>query len=125
MNNLHQIKENDFLKYFKNLFKVKSVDKQDNGAVVINFYYRSLKQHNAKLYKDGVYKIYPEYLTEKLKRATSEEIKFLLSRIRNLNSEKIGINNINLIELKNNENLNEVECIDFLKSRGYLIYKRQ
>ena len=37
MNNLHQIKENDFLKYFKNLFKIKSVDKLDNGTVVINF----------------------------------------------------------------------------------------
>lgn len=77
------------------------------------------------MYKDGVYKIYLGYLTEKLKRATSEEIKFLLSRIRNLDSERMGIYNSNLIEIKNNENLDEVKCIDFLKSKGYLIYKQQ
>lgn len=125
MHNLQNIKENDYLKYFKNLFKIKSVEKLNSGGLLITYYFRSIEKDNAKLYKNGVYEIRSGYLTEKLKRASPKEINFLLSRIKNYNSENGELYKGNLSNVKNEERLNENDCIEFLKSKGYLIYKQQ
>lgn len=106
-NIVNDIKHEDFLKYQKNIFQVKRVEKIDNYDVVIHFYYRAIKQQNGQLYKNKSYRARINHL----RFATTEEIEFLNSKIKK--PGKI-----------NTRSLNEEECIRFLKEKGYLIYKQ-
>ena len=123
MNELILIKENDYVKYFKNIYLVKDFKELEKGRYRLSFYFRSIKKKNAKLYKDDSSKI-NGYLARKIKKATPEEIKFLHSRIR-LKFPHLDLPSIeNSEELKNRQELNETDCVEFLKSKGYLVFKQ-
>ncbi len=121
MHNIVDIKENDFVKYFKNVFQVRSVKKLSNGGCQIHYYFRTSKNKNGKLYTNDVYTIDVSYLVDNLKKASPEEVSLLLLRIKKYNSGyKITSQN----GIENNPGLNEEDCIIYLKSRGYLVSKK-
>jgi len=112
----------DFVKYLKCIYLVKEFQRTDNGLYVIEYYFRSIKKENAKLHSTNSDKI-TGYLAEKIKKATTEEIRFLTSRIK---SKKPNFD-LSLARKETNENtlhLNEDDCIAFLKNKGYLVYKQ-
>lgn len=122
MYNPIEIKENDFLKYAKSIYLVKHFKKNEFGRYNLSFYYRCIRKNNAKLYTNSFNSI-SGHSAETIKKATAEEIAFLTSKIKAKNP------NFNTSFIKPPLNpekwdLNGENCINFLKERGYIIYKK-
>lgn len=117
-----EIKKYDFVKYLKNLYLVEDFHKLENGQYRLNYLFRSIRKSNAKLHTNGFYDIYG-YLAENIRKATDEEIEFLISRIKQ-EHPNFDISIVNVNKATNFSYLNEDDCIDYLKSKGYLIYKQ-
>jgi hypothetical protein len=112
----------DFVKYFKCIYLVKKFHKTDNGHYIIEYYFRSIKKENAKLHSTNSDEIIG-YLAEKIKKATTEEIRFLTSRIKT-KRPNFDLSFARKETNENIQNLNEDDCITFLKNKGYLVYKQ-
>lgn len=113
---------NDFVKYLKCIYLVKDFYRDENGQYILEYYFRSIVKKNAKLHATKTFKI-SNYLAEKIKGATDEETRFLISRIKtespnfDLSFVKNGLN-------ESKQDLNVEDCIAFLKNKGYLVYKQ-
>jgi len=122
MNKSTEIQRNDVVKYLKCLYLVKDLEKLENGNFRLNYYFRITRKDNAKLHFNESYDI-SSYLLKQVKRPSTEEAEFLISRI------KVEHPNFDLSFIKQNKNkiksnLNENDCIEYLKSKGYLVYKQ-
>lgn len=117
MNEIIEIKRNDFVKYLKCIYLVKGFQKLDNGKYRLNYHFRSIRKDNAKLYTNEFDDIYG-YLSEKIKKTTIEETKFIISKI------KTEYPNFDTSFIKTELNLNVEDSIEFLKSKGYIVYKQ-
>jgi hypothetical protein len=120
MSKATEIKRDDFVKYRKCIYLVKDFQKLDNRKSRLNYYFRSIKIETAKLYSNGFDENY-NWQFECIKKASQEEVDFLVSRIRSEHP------NFDLSFLKMNKiklNLNVNDCIEYLKSKGYLVYKQ-
>ena len=115
------INKNDFIKYLKCIYLVKDFYRDENGYYILEYYFRSIIKENAKLHTTNLYKI-SGYLTEKIKKATSEETKFLISRIK-MESPDFDLSFAKAETTESKQDLNIADCISNLKSKGYLIYK--
>lgn len=122
MDEIIEIKENDIVKYLKCIYLVKGFQKLENGRYQLSYYFRSIRKDNAILHRNDSDEIYG-YLAEKIRKADSEEINSLIKKIKtkypnfDTSFQKTDLN-------KNTLNLNVQDCIDFLKSKGYIIYKQ-
>lgn len=122
MDEIIEIKENDIVKYLKSIFLVKGFQKLENGRYCLSYYFKSIRKDNAILHSNESDEIYG-YLAEKIKQADSEERKSLISKIKTKHPN--FDNSILKIDLKKNtQNLNVIDCIEILKSKGYIIYKQ-
>lgn len=120
MDEIIDIKQNDIVKYLKSIYLVKGFQKLENGRYRLSYYFKSIRKDNAKLHSNSSDEIYG-YLAEKIKKANPEEKKSLFSKI----STKHPTFMLPEIELnENTSNLNTKDCIEFLKSQGYIIYKQ-
>lgn len=122
MDEIIEIKENDIVKYLKSIYIVKGFQKLENGRYRLSYYFRSIKKDNAILHTNGSDEIYG-YLAEKIKKADSEERKSLISKIK-LKHPNFDTSLLKTDLNKNTQNLNVTDCIEFLKSKGYIIYKQ-
>jgi hypothetical protein len=114
------INTNDFIKYLKCIYLVKDFYRAENGDYILEYYFMSIRKENAKLHTSNSYKI-TGYLAEKIKKATTEETKFLISRIK---TESPNFD-LSLAKIEANESKQDVDdCITLLKNKGYLIYKQ-
>lgn len=120
MNELKTIKRNDFVKYLKCIYLVKDFQKLDNATFIISYYFRASRKAEAKIRINDVFNI-SSYNLKKIKKATSDETDFLIEKI------KLEHPNFDLsfyVATKKECFLNENECIEFLKNKGYLVYKQ-
>lgn len=117
-----EIKRNDFIKYLKCTYLVKDFVKLDNGYYNLSYYFRVNRKSNSKLHFNGVYRI-SGYSAEKIKKTSIEETYFLVSRIK-AEHPNFDLSFLNS-ELNQNESiLNEKDCIEYLKGKGYLVFKQ-
>lgn len=125
-------KFNDFeiLKYRKCIYLIKNlIETNDSlhGKYQVNYYFRITFKSGSKLYNDSS-EVHYEHNLKYYKNASREEIKFLINEIQNKFPE-FNINNINSLDDSKtkvssvDDFLTEKDCIEFLKNRGYLIYK--
>lgn len=114
------IKEKDYIKYFKCIYLVKDFYREEGGDYILVYYFRSIKKENATLHPANSYRI-SGYLAERIKKATADETGFLISRIKTENPKFDFSSDIQ--ETNGIRDLNVDECIAFLKSKGYLVYK--
>jgi hypothetical protein len=117
-----EIKKNDFVKYLKCIYLVKDFEKLDNGRYRLSYFFRSIIKDDAKLHFNEFYDI-SAYLTEKIKKPSLEETKFLISRIK-AEHPSFDLSFVKLDKNINEKKLNENECIEYLKSKGYIVYKQ-
>jgi hypothetical protein len=122
MDEIIEIKEYDIVKYLKSIYLVKDFQKIDDRKYRLNYYFRSIRKDSAKLHTNESYELYG-YLAEKIRKADLEEMKSLISKI------KVEHPNFDLSFLKkeikeNTLDLNIEDCIKFIKSKGYIIYKQ-
>jgi hypothetical protein len=75
------IKKNDFIKYLKCIYLVKDFYRTESGDFILVYYFRSIRKENATLHPANSYRI-SGYLAERIKKATTEETGFLISRIK-------------------------------------------
>lgn len=122
MDEIIEIKENDIVKYLKSIYLVKSFQKLENGGYRLSYYFRSIRKDNAILHTNESDEIY-SYHAEKIKKADLEERKSLISKIK-VKHPDFDTSLIKTDLKKNTQNLNVTDCIEFLKSKGYMIYKR-
>lgn len=121
MYNPIDIKKNDFVKYAKSIYLVKDF-KNLNGRYRLSFYFRAIKKDKAKLHTNSFNEI-TGYSSETIKRATAEEIAFLTSKIK-AKSPTFDTSFIKAEITTEKEGLNEEDCINFLKERGFIIYRQ-
>lgn len=115
------IKESDFIKYLKCIYLVKDFYRAESGDYILVYYFRSIKKDNATLHPANSYRI-SGYLAERIKKATTEETGFLISRIK---TERPNFDlPFPILETNESKDLNVDDCITFLKSKGYLVYKQ-
>ena len=120
--NIIDINPNNFIKYLKCIYLVKDFYRAENGQYILEYYFRSIIKENAKLHTDNSYKI-SGYLAEKIKKTTTEETKFLISKIKNEKPD-FDMSFAEILTNKHKQDLNIDDCITFLKSQGYLVYKQ-
>lgn len=120
----------EILKYRKCIYLIKNLIITNDslyGKYQVNYYFRITYKSGSKLHKDSS-EVHYEHNLKYYKNASQEEIKFLLNEIQNKFPE-FNINSFNFLD--NNKTkvssvkdfLTEEKCIEFLKDRGYLIYK--
>lgn len=123
MERIIEIKENDIVKYLKSTYLVKSFQKLENGKYQLNYHFRTIRKENAELHKNKTDELYG-FHAEKIKRADEKERKFLISRIR-AEYPDFDLSKLENDSQRTKSELNEANCIEFLKNKGYLIYKQQ
>lgn len=119
---VNDIKEYDVVKYLKSIYLVKSFIKLENRTYQLNYYFASIHKSGAKLYNNKTKEISIFY-GERINRATDKEIKFLLAKIHNIHP---NFDTSNIEKSLKSETLifNEKNCINYLKSKGYIILKQ-
>jgi len=122
MNNIIEIKRTDFVKYLKCIYLVKDFQKLDNGRYRLSYYFRSIIKDNAKLHMNDS-DVISNYLTEKIKKPTLDELKYIISRIK-AEYPDFDLSFFKSETIKDNSDLNEIDSIEYLKSKGYLVYKQ-
>ena len=123
MYNAIDIKRNDIIKYMKCIYLVKDFQKLDNGKYLLNYYFRSIRKDNAKLNINDSYEI-SGYLVETIKKASPEESNFIITRINSVYPNYDTSFYRNQKDKNEQKTLNENDCIDFLKKKGYIVYKQ-
>jgi hypothetical protein len=121
-NEVIDIKPNDFIKYLKCIYLVKKFYRDEKGQYILVYYFRSIKKQNAILHSTNSYKI-SGYLAEKIKKATTEDTLFLISRIKT-ESPNFDLSFARQETNENSQDLTVDDCITFLKGKGYLVYKQ-
>lgn len=119
---MNEIYKYDIVKYLKCIYLVKDFHKLENGRYRLNYYFRTSKNDKVDLKMNDFYDFYSSDV-EKIKKPTLEERNFLISRIK-VKYPNFDLSFIKNVESKNIMDLNENDCIDFLKNKGYLIYKQ-
>lgn len=121
--NVINLKPFDIVKYLKCIYLVKDFFKNEDGKYVLNYHFKTINKSNEKLHSHNTYELYG-FHAEKLRKASKDEIIHFISRIKkekpdfDLHSiEDVCLDVTGII-------INEKECIDFLKSKGYLVYKQ-
>ena len=118
-----ELKPYNIVRYLKCIYIVKDFFKNEDGKYILSYYFRTINESNAKLYSNGSYAFYG-FHAEKIRRASRDETKHFISRIK---KEKPDFD-LQPVEnaFLNEENLsfNEKECLNILKSKGYLIYRQ-
>jgi hypothetical protein len=129
MNEIIKIKENDIVKYLKSIYLVKGFQKLDSGKYRLNYYFRSIRKDNARLHTNKSEELYNTSIVH-IKKTNLEEKRSLISKI------KVEHPNFDISFLKKSEiteiteitenalNLDIKVSIEFLKSKGYIIYKQ-
>nr|WP_319511408.1 hypothetical protein [uncultured Draconibacterium sp.] len=116
------IKKNDFIKYRKCIYLVKDFRKLENGKYRLTYFFRTINDKSAKLYLNEFTDNY-DWNFEYIKEANQEQINLLISKIRkeypdfDLSFAKVDL-------MKNEKNMSEEGCIEYLKSKGYFILKQ-
>lgn len=120
----------DVLKYRKCIYLIEGVVHNNDSSIKksqVNYFFRITFKEGSKLYKNGSDNHYAQDL-KYYKKANPEQRKFLLDEIKRRfpdfdlkyqGSEKLNSEDISKLELLTEEN-----CIEFLKGKGYLIYKQ-
>ncbi|RCW31936.1 hypothetical protein [Marinilabilia salmonicolor] len=116
-----EIKKYDFIKYLKCIYLVKEFYRSEDGDYILVYYFRSIRKDNAALKTADSYRI-SGYLAEKIKKATKKETEFLISKIKT-ESPNFDLS-FGRQETNESIGLNVDDCITFLKSKGYLVYKQ-
>jgi len=121
--NVIDLKQYDIVRYLKCIYLVKDFFKDENGKYFLNYHFRAINKSDSKLHSQNTYEFYG-FHAEKIRKASKDEIRHFISRIK---KEKPDfdlsyIENISFDET--GANINEEECINFLKSKGYLVYKQ-
>lgn len=120
----------DVLKYRKCIYLIEGVVHNNDSSIKksqVNYFFRITFKEGSKLYKNGSENHYAQDL-KYYKNANPEQRKFLFDEIKRRfpdfdlkyqSSEKLNSEDISKLELLTEEN-----CIEFLKGKGYLIYKQ-
>jgi hypothetical protein len=121
--NVIDLKQYDIVRYLKCIYLVNDFFKDEDGKYILSYYFRAINNSKAKLHSQGSYELYG-FHAKKIRKASNDEIRHFISRIKKEKpdfelhySEEIYIDETSI-------NINEKECIDFLKSRGYIVYKQ-
>lgn len=122
MANTIKIDRYDIIKYRKCIYLVKNFLKLEDGNYRLEYYFRSINNQIGKLKLNG-FSDNSEYQFEYIKEASIEEIDLLVSKIRK-EHPKFDLSSIKINSKENWLNLNEIDCIEYLKSKGYLVYKQ-
>ncbi len=123
MERIIELNEYDIVKYLKSTYLVKSFRQFDNGKYQLKYHFRTIRKENAKLHKNKKDELY-ECDLEKIKKADEKEREFLILRILSENPD-FDLSKLEKDTQKKKSELNEENCIEFLKDKGYLIYKQQ
>ena len=122
--NVIDLKQYDIVRYLKCIYLVKDFFKDENGRYILNYYFRTINNSNAKLHSQNTYELYG-FHAKKIRKASKDEIRHFISKIKKEKPD-FDLNFIEDVSLDETVgNLNEKECIDFLKRKGYLVYKQQ
>ncbi len=113
------IKENSIVKYFKCIYLVKDFKKLESGRYRISYYYRTIESEKAILHTNGQDEIFRQHI-DKIRIAPQEAKDYILEKIKHNISSLSGDNKKNDL---GQDSLKVEECIKYLKSKGYLIYK--
>lgn len=117
------IKQYDIVRYLKCIYLVKDFFKDEDGKYILNYHFRAINNGNAKLHPQDTYILYG-FHAEKIRKASKDEIRYFISRIRKERPD-FDLHSIEDVSLDETSiNINEKECVDFLKSKGYLVYKQ-
>jgi len=121
--NVIDLKQYDIVRYLKCIYLVKDFFKDENGRYILNYHFRTINNSNAKLYSEDTYELYG-FHAEKIRKATKDEIRDFITRIKKEKPD-FDLKSIEDVSIgETGENINEKECIDFLKRKGYLVYKQ-
>jgi hypothetical protein len=121
--NVIDLNQYDIVRYLKCIYLVKDFFKDEDGKYILNYYFRTINNSNAKLHYQDTYKLYG-FHAEKIRKASSDEIRHFISRIKKEKPD-FDLHTIEDVSLdETGININEKECVDFLKSKGYLVYKQ-
>lgn len=121
--NVIDLKQYDIVRYLKCIYLVKDFFKDENGKYILNYHFRTINNSDAKLHSQDTYELYG-FHAEKIRKASIEEIRHFISRIKKEKPD-FDLNSIENVSLDEpGINIGEKGCIDFLKSKGYLVYKQ-
>lgn len=123
MDNLEisNIKEGDFIKKEASIYLVKGFNKAER-KYKLDYYFRSTKKTTGVLHINGAKEFYEHELT-RLKTPTNKEVETIISKITKEHPDFI-IDSPRSVKYLKTDILSEKKHIDFLKERGYLIYKQ-
>lgn len=118
---IDNIKTGDFIKKEASIYFVKDF-KKAGRKYILEYYFRSTKKTSGLLHINGSKEFY-EHEVDRIKCATQEEVEILKAKINNKHPNYHF--NIKQIDKKQKTNIqSERECIEFLKERGFIIYKQ-
>lgn len=121
--NVIELKQYDIVRYLKCIYLVKDFSKDERGRYILSYHFRTISNSNAKLHSQGNYELYG-FHAEKIRKATKNEIRHFISRIKKEKPD-FDLNSIEDVSVDEPDiNMNEKECINFLKGKGYLVYKQ-
>jgi hypothetical protein len=118
---ISDIKEGDFIKKEASIYLIKYFNKTDK-RYKLDYYFRSTKKMSGVLHINGSREIYEHDLT-RIKTPTKEEIEILKNKIVKEYPD-FTFNSSWLENYQKPDIQSEKECIDFLKARGFLIFKK-
>lgn len=118
---ISKIKEGDFIKKEASIYLVKGFKKTER-KYKLDYYFRSTKKTAGVLHINGAKEFY-ELDLMRFKTPTNEEIVTIINKITKEYPDFIIDSSWSVKDLKT-DILSEKEHIDFLKERGYLIYKQ-
>lgn len=126
---MENFREFEILKYRKCIYlinNISSIETSIGQKFQINFYFRITFKEGSKLYKDS-FDVQYSHALQYYKNADSEQRQFLIKEIGenfpDFDLKKINSHLINQ-KIQKIDSLNEEDCIEYLKNRGYLIYKK-
>lgn len=123
MDKIIKIQENDIVKYYKMIYLVKNFKKIDNYKYQLNYHFKTnITKKNAKLHKNQLDE-FDKYKIERIKHAEEKEREILISKIQK-ESPDFNLSTFEIYSENKNSELNESNCIEYLKNKGYLIYKQ-
>jgi hypothetical protein len=121
----------DILKYRKCIYLIESIIHSNDSSFKksqVNYFFRITFKVGAKLYKNGSESHYAQDL-KYYKKTNPEQRKFLLDEIKRKFPD-FDLREQNDLDKSINEDVSQIEllteenCIEFLKGKGYLIYKQ-
>lgn len=115
------IRKNDFVKKADSIYLVKDFRKI-GSKYILEYYFKTTKKPTGVLHGAGSRELY-ENQTEYIKKPTRNEIEIIVSKVKNKHPN-FDIENSKEASNPRSNDIDEKNCIKYLKDRGYLVYKQ-